>query len=176
MFGALKRWLFLKALSKIKKTKGHKTPLHLNPTHTISILYEISNEVDNKAVEQFVRQLKQGNKRVNTLSFQNHSLTLPEGTRDSYNKKNIPFNQVPKSEAVQNFLNTETDILIVLCHQFHNHLRYISYAHASFLKIGLHFPKGESYFDILVDMNPTKPYSEMIKNIIHFMDIFAQKK
>ncbi|MBK6563733.1 MAG: hypothetical protein IPG18_00715 [Saprospiraceae bacterium] len=93
-----------------------------------------------------------------------------------YSLQNVPFSQVPKENQYISFWPNPRDILIVLCHHFYDHLRYVTFASQASLKVGLHFPKGESYFDVMIDSNPSIPYSEQISSIIHWMNIFSQKK
>ena len=175
MFGTIQRWLFLKALADIKKKKGTKKTITNNECASVHILYELSDEKDQKALDLFVNQLKNNRKNVVCFGFQNEKIKLTPDVTDFYSLQNVPFSQVPKGEQVHQFLSRPADILIVLCHHFYDHLRYLTFATQAPLKVGLHFPKGESYFDVMIDTDPTTPYSEQIISIIHWMNIFSQK-
>jgi hypothetical protein len=176
MFGTIQRWLFLKALSHVKKKRGNKKVFSNNETSSIQILYELSTEQDQKALDLFVKQLKNNQKKVVCLGFQNEKVKLSTDITDMYSLQNVPLSQVPKGESIHQFLAHSPDILIVLCHHFYDHLKYVTFASQASLKVGLHFPKGESYFDVMIDSNPSIPYSEQIASIIHWMNIFSQQK
>ncbi|MFZ1704914.1 MAG: hypothetical protein WAT79_11250 [Saprospiraceae bacterium] len=176
MFGAFKRWLFLKALSDIKKRKSSKAPLHQNPTQTIHILYEDTSENDHLAVQDLIRQLKLSGKKVETLAFDKEKTTLPADTLNIYNPKNIGFNYVPSGESVDHFLSKESDVLIVLAHHFHEHMRYITYACDSYFKLGMVFPKSETYLDAMIEVKPSQSYSAIIKEMLLFMEKFSFSK
>lgn len=174
MFGAIKRWLFLQAMADIKRHKKQKTPLHYNPMQQIHILYEASSDNDNETIDHWVRQLKKNGKTVHVLGFAVKKETqLPE-EHTMYHKGEIKFNSIPESEAVKVFIRDSSHVLIVLCHHFFDHMRYITFAHDAELKIGLHFPKGESYFNLLIDMKPDLPYHQMIQSIEQSISILSQ--
>lgn len=174
MFGVIKRWLFLQAMADIKRHKKQKPPLHHNPMQHIHVLYESSTEDDNESVNQWVRELKKSGKNVNALGFAlKKESVLPE-THGMYHGGEIKFNSIPESDAVKAFIKDSSHVLIVLCHHFFDHMRYITFAQDADLKIGLHFPKAESYFNLLIDIQPNVPYRQMIKSIEQSISILSQ--
>lgn len=175
MFGALKRWLFLKALAGIKRTRNPKPTGHQNLMHSVHVLYEYSNDQDNLAVEKFIQYLEKNGKKVTSLMFNRLSQNKNQALGNEYSDKQVGINDVPKSEAVQAFIDKKADVFIVLCHDFYNHMRYITYAHEASLKVGLHFPKGETYFDVLVDMDAASPYGKMIEGIQQTLSVLSRQ-
>lgn len=166
MWGGIRRWLFLKALAEAKRKKAHKPPLHQNPMADIHILYEISSPSDFEAITSWTRQLKKSGKRVETLGFLKSTDILLTEAENTYTNKEVGVNHVPKGEKIQRFLGSHSDILVVLCHHFYNHLRYITFSHDSFFKIGMHFPQGESYFNMMIESDPSASYEQQIQELV----------
>ncbi|MBK6783804.1 MAG: hypothetical protein IPG79_08565 [Saprospiraceae bacterium] len=103
MFGTIQRWLFLKALSDVKKKRGNKKVFSNNESSSIQILYELSTEQDQKALDHFVKQLKNNQKKVVCLGFQNEKVKLSPDIIDMYSLQNVPFSQVPKENQYISF-------------------------------------------------------------------------
>lgn len=165
MYAAFKRWLFLKALAELKKKKSSGRKNQNNPMSNIYILYEYSAGEDETAIQKMISLLQKQGKKVSTLSFISTLDKNAEQQDNKYILKDIGVNQIPNNPAVQEFISSPSDVLIVVCHHFFDHLRYITFAHDALLKIGIHFPKGESYFDLLIDISPELPYQKMIDSI-----------
>ena len=176
MWGGIRRWLFLKALAEAKRKKAHKPPLHQNPMADIHILYEISSLADFEAIMSWTRELKKSGKRVETLGFlKSKDIALNEAD-NTYTIKEIGMNHVPSGEKIQKFLLSHSDILVVLCHQFYNHLRYITYAHDSYFKIGLNFTQSDSYFNMMVESDPQTSYDQQIKDVVKSINKLSNNK
>lgn len=166
MLGGIRRWLFLKALAGVKRNKTPKPPLHHNPMSEIFILYEIATISDYEIVQSWADRLRKSGKKIHTLCFVKNPSIKPANDESVYTAKEVGYNYVPKGGQIDDFINAHGYVLVVLCHDFHHHMRYITFAHDSYFKIGLKFPNSETYFHMTVDTDNEAAYNQVIQHIV----------
>src|SRR5690606_35856098 len=132
----------------------------------IHILYDITSQADYDIVSSWASQLKKSGKKVYTLGFARSPGLKPAENDNIYTLKEVGYNFSPKSAKAKEFLSTHADVLVVLCHQFHLHMKYMTFAHDSYFKIGLKFPNSETYFHMTVDTDTDAEYNQVIQNIV----------
>lgn len=120
--------------------------------HKVGILYMADSPDQRQAVSAFERHLKKKRLRSQTLCYLK-STDHPDLLKSPvYTAKDIKFNGVPETQEVDNFINSELDVLFVLSDAEVEHQLFITAASRAKIKVGSPFSHVD-HLDIVVDFD-----------------------
>lgn len=175
MIDKIKRWFFEKDLNAQHKHKG-SIKNGVNAGASIGILFDGTSEADRKSVHKLKKRLNpSGAKQIKSLAFIQNKLPLDNVDYNAYNQKDLKWYGVPFGEKVEEFLQSNFDILIVLCEKMRPHFEFIiAQSKANFI-IGPHIDRSEQYFTFIVDNSDSVGIQTLIDKIIISIDKIAVK-
>ena len=175
MIERIKRWFFEKDLNaQLISKKNIRNGV--NAAAVIGILFDGTSEEDRKIVHKFKKQLNpNGNKKVKSLAFIQNKLPLDNIDYDAYNQKDVKWFGVPFGEKVEEFIQTNFDILIVLCEKMRPHFEFIIAKSQETFVIGPNIERSEQYFTFIVDNKESVGLQNLINKIIVGIDKIAIK-
>ncbi len=175
MIERIKRWFFEKDLNaQIIAKKNIKN--EVNTAAVIGIIFDGTSEDDRKIVHKFKKQLNpSGNKQVKSLAFIQNKLPLDNVDYNAYNQKEVKWYGVPFGEKVEEFIQTNFDILIVLCEKMRPHFEFIIAKSQTTFVIGPNIERSEKYFTFIVDSKESKGLQNLIEKIIVGIEKIAVK-
>jgi hypothetical protein len=167
-------------LQKELKHSVRKTQvLSFDKIHTISILYDATVESDYEIMKSYVRQLMSQSKDVVALGYFNRK-ELPN-TRfmklglDFYTRKSLNFLHKPHHPIVTNFINRQSDLLIVFNPVNSIHFAYIANHVNSKFKIGWYDKKFTGLFDFMIKPEEDLPLKKMIEQVNHYLNLIRNE-
>ncbi len=175
MIESIKRWFFNKDLNTRIATKSIIKD-SVNTAAAIGIIFDGTSEDDRKIVHKFKKRLNpNGSKQIKSLAFIKNKLPLDNVDYNAYNQKDVKWYGVPFGEKVEEFINTNFDILIVLCEKMRPHFEFIiAHSKTKFI-IGPNIDKSQQYFTFIIDSKDTAGLQSLIDKMIVSIDKIAIK-
>ncbi|HMR88906.1 MAG TPA: hypothetical protein PKD51_12170 [Saprospiraceae bacterium] len=175
MIERIKRWFFNKDLGS-KHVAKKVVKNGVNAAAAIGIIFDGTSEDDRKIVHKFKKQLNpSGNKQIKSIAFIQNKLPLDNVDYSAYNQKDIKWYGVPFGEKVEEFIQSNFDILIVLCEKMRPHFEFIiAQSNATFI-IGPNIDRSEQYFTFIVDSKDSNGLQSLIEKIIVSIEKIAIK-
>ncbi len=175
MIESIKRWFFNKDLN-LGLIAKKQIKDSINEAYTIGIIFDGTSEDDRKTVHKFKKQLNpKGNKEVKSLAFIQNKLPLDNIDYNAYNQKNVKWYGLPFGDKVEGFINSNFDILIVLCERMLPHFEFIIAHSKSNFIIGPNIEKSEQYFTFIIDIKDSIGLQTFIDRVIVSIDKIAIK-
>lgn len=175
MIDSIKRWFFNKDLNSGLSTQKEVKEA-VNAANAIGIVFDGTSEDDRKIVHKFKKRLNpNGDKQVNSIAFIQNNLPLDNVDYNAYNQKDLKWYGVPFGDKVEEFINSNFDILIVLCEKMRPHFEFIiAHSKANFI-IGPNIDKSKQYFTFIIDSSDSIGLQTLIDRIILSIDNIAIK-
>lgn len=143
-------WLYQRKLNQCLQKATKRTATNMERAKTIGIVFDATNEKDREIALSYKRTLQQQHKKVKAVAYYDSKEVLEENAFVCFCKKDIGFNQVPKTPAVNDFLAEPFDLLIGL----HTHqcqpLEYIALASEAKFRIGHYFEDKTDFYDFML--------------------------
>lgn len=124
----MKEIAYKKALNKLLKTTANpqKDGISINPTKSILILFDGTDDADRKVILQFSEKLKSRGKKVKLLSYINSKGELMDFGMAVYNNKSINFYEFPKKHILELLDSEKFDFLFNLNIKDYKHLHALA--------------------------------------------------
>lgn len=172
MLKLIKKYLFYKAFhtSDVIRKSG------INKIDSVCILFDGTEESERKIIHKFKKQINpQGVKTVKSLAFINNRLPLDNIDYDAYNLKEVNWYGIPKSVKINEFIDSDVDLLIVMCKKMLPHYEYIiAHSKARFI-IGPSITRSTQYFHMTVECHENHDTSDLIQKIIKAIETISIK-
>ena len=160
---------------EVEKTGRDRKLTNLKDAKKIGILYNLDNVPDYDVVAEFVTQLQHDRKEVKALGYvKNKNLIsrfLPKLSYDFFSVRDINWFYKPVKDKVMDFIQKDFDLLIDLDMKDSLPLKYISGLSMSMCRIGRYSEDNASCYDLMLDVNPSTPVNEFIRQITHYLTI-----
>jgi hypothetical protein len=160
---------------ELKKTGRDRKLTNLRDAKKIGIIYNLDNVPDYDVVAEFVTQLQHDRKEVKALGYvKNKNLIsrfLPKLSYDFFSVKDMNWFYKPVKDKVMDFIQKDFDLLIDLDMKDSLPLKYISGLSMSMCRIGRYSEGSTSCYDFMLDVNPSTPVTEFIRQITHYLTI-----
>lgn len=157
----------------LQKLRRNRKPNGFNNIKTIGILYVVPHEQDYPHIVNFVKYFQDNNKIVKALGFTNTEYIphycFPKLTYDYFTKKNINWFGKPSHKFVDDFVNTEYDLLIDLQTSENFTISYIGYTSIAKFKMGMNSSSNLEHYDLMMTVQPDIELSEYLSQIIHYL-------
>ena len=176
MFKKIRSLIGLHYFRKELERSGRDRKLtNLKDARKIGILYNLEDVPDYDVVAEFVTKLQHEHKEVKAMGFvQNKNLVsrfLPKLSYDFFSGTDLNWFYRPGKEKVRDFISKDFDLLIDLDMKDSLPLKYISGLSMSMCRIGRYSEGSLPCHDFMLDVNPSTPVTEFIRQITHYLTI-----
>ena len=176
MFRKIRSLIGLHYFRKELENTGRDRKLtNLRDAKKIGILYNLDEVPDYDVVAEFVSRLQHDRKEVKALGYvKNKNLIsrfLPKLSYDFFSGKDMNWFYKPVKDKVMDFIQKDFDLLIDLDMKDSLPLKYISGLSMSMCRIGRYSEESTSCYDLMLDVNPSTPVNEFIRQITHYLTI-----
>jgi len=160
---------------ELENTGRDRRLTNLRDAKKIGILYNLDDVPDYDVVAEFVTRLQHDRKEVKALGYvKNKNLIsrfLPKLSYDFFSRKDMNWFYKPVKDKVMDFIQKDFDLLIDLDMKDSLPLKYISGLSMSMCRIGRYSEDNTSCYDLMLDVNPSTPVNEFIRQITHYLTI-----
>jgi hypothetical protein len=160
---------------ELEKTGRSRKLTNLKDARKIGILYNLDDVPDYDIVSEFVTQLQHDRKEVKALGYvKNKNLVsrfLPKLSYDFFSTRDMNWFYRPAKEKVTDFIQKDFDLLIDLDLKDSLPLKYICGLSMSLCRVGRFSEENTSCYDLMLDVNPSTPLNEFIRQITHYLTI-----
>lgn len=159
-------------MKRSEGVKRNRQSHSLETAKTVLVLYDASEEYQNKIVESFLEQLKNKDLKVKSLGFIKYNIIphycIPQFTKQFLCKKDLNLLGIPKTTFLDDFLHEEFDLLISLDLEQSKVLQYIACLSKAKFKVGWNDEENLPYYDFLIKSIPGD-LEDYIRQIIHYL-------
>lgn len=175
MISRIKKYLWRRALSKGLTGRDRKRESgNLITANNVFVIYDASEESQNKEAEVFFEQLKSLRVKVKSLGYAKYKIVphycIPQLTRQFICMKELNLLGIPSKSFLDDFLDEEFDLLISLDLEQNSVLQYLAAMSKAKFKVGFNHPDNLQYFDFLVGAREGD-MQDYIKHLIHYLSI-----
>jgi len=146
----------------------------------IGILYDATDLEEFEIVKEYAKVIREERKEVKALGFVNEKETqsnqMPTIDLDFFTKKDLNWYHKPGGYIVENFINTEYDILISLNFNDCYPLQYISAVSKAKFRVGKYDEKYKLYYDLMIDLQNNNNLSYFIELVNHYINMINREK
>jgi len=157
----------------LQKSNRIRKPMSFSNVKTIGLLYIVPEEHIFPVITEFVKFLQDNNKIVKALGFTNTDYIphycFPKLTYDYFTKKNINWYGKPTHKFVDDFVNTDFDLMIDLHTSGNFTIQYIGYLCQSKFKVGKMSPPNLNNYDLMMNVAEEIELKEYIEQIKHYI-------
>lgn len=141
----------------------------------IGIMYSLPDAETYTVISEFVTQLQQNHKEVKALGYlKNKQLAerfLPKLAFDFFSTKDVGLFYIPRNVKVNDFIETNFDLLIDLSQTDELPLKYISGLSHAYCRVGRFSEKYKSCYDLMFQISPETTLEEYMQQIIHYLTL-----
>jgi hypothetical protein len=138
------------------------------------VVYDASEEVQNKHAEAFFVKLKSLDIKVKSLGYAKYKIIphycIPQLSRQFICQKDLNLFGVPHKPFLDDFLDDEVDLLISLDQEQDPVLQYLAAVSMAKFKVGWNHPDNLPYFDYLIGSSPGD-LPDYFDQLIHYLSI-----
>jgi hypothetical protein len=140
----------------------------------VLILYDASEEYQNKQAEEFFARLKELDIKVKSVGFAKYKIIphycIPQLTRHFVCQSDLNLIGIPSRAALNDLLDEEVDLLISLDMEQDPLLQYLAAMSMAKFKVGYNHPDNLRWFDFLVGAKPGD-IPDFITQLTHYLSI-----
>lgn len=175
MISSIQQFLWRRVLDKrLSGRLRTRASGSLNTARDVFVLYDASEEYQNKQAEDFFRRLKTLDVKVKSLGYAKYKIVphycIPQLTKQFICKKDLNLFGIPSQTFLEDFLDEEFDLLISLDMEQDRVLQYLAAMSKAKFKVGFNHPDNLLYFDFLVGAKPGD-MTDYIDQLIHYLSI-----
>lgn len=163
---------FLKRLARLQRRRH---VINLRDAKTVGILYDATEEHEYQMICDFVRNLQNDGKTVKALGYINYNIIphycIPKLSFDYFLKKEVNIWYVPSNKFIDNFINSDYDILIDLTIKNFFPIQYISGLSKARFKVGRDGEDHVDYYDFMFRLSENTTLPEYMKEIVNYLTI-----
>lgn len=165
-------YLFLR---EFRNQKRNFKSVTFDEAKTIGILYNATSEKNYEIVKQFVKEIRAQQKDVMALGYIDKreipDMRYAKLGLDFFTRKAVNWKMKPKHPSVNNFINSDFDILINLNTEKCIPLKYISAMTRAKFKVGRFDKKNILFCDLMIKVGETMGLKDFIEQITHYLKL-----
>lgn len=171
MFDNLRKGFHKRLLTKKLRTVSvERRPGDFESALNIGILFDIAPAGSVDLVRDYAENLKKQGKKVEILGYIDDAGRHNDFPFKHFNRKDLDFFFRPTSSLVQQFANTQFDILICLFTEEVLPLEYVAAISRAHIRVGQYSNEKTYCFDLMIDTANSKD----MKNLVGQMDYFLK--
>ncbi len=145
---------------QFKRINRHKKFNNLRNAHKIAIVWDGSNIADFKAITDFFQEMQKRNIQVDVVCYYPKTVLPDEYTLIRYltciKQSDLNFLLIPKSDDIDEFINTPYEILIDINNNNYFPVKYVTVMSRAQFKVGAESSTYRDKLDMTIKM--TKEY------------------
>ncbi|MEM1327906.1 MAG: hypothetical protein AAGI23_18250 [Bacteroidota bacterium] len=143
---------------------------------SIGILFDVTDLDEAQQVLSYKKQLEREGKRVRLLAYINSRSKEVEANYPFFLRSDINrWDSIPKGQAVEDFMTTSFDLLMVITATSTLPFEYISLLTDARLKVGANGRNADIY-DLMLDIPEDKSLKYIIQTIEDYLKVVLPKK
>lgn len=168
----IRQFLYFKKLRFDAKPLASKPRemINLNQATRIGILFNATSADDIITVTKYAESLIQMGKQVSLLAFQNNKDKENNDTR-FFNKLNVNWFHIPKSDKIAAFHKKKFDILICAFVDECLPLEYIVATSDAKFRVGAFCDAKTNYYELMINTNKNRSLKYLLDQINHFLKV-----
>ena len=164
-----------KHLSKeIRLVSRSKRLINLKEANNIGILFKLTDEHSYSDIRTFVKKLREDGKAIKCMAYIDAKSTplfwIPKASYDYFTKKALNSFNIPKTSAINNFVDYEFDILLNLTIEECFPLDYIVGTSKAKFKVGNN-EENSLLYDFMINTKPNIELKEYFDQIYHYLNL-----
>ncbi|NLA24691.1 MAG: hypothetical protein GX879_06965 [Bacteroidales bacterium] len=175
----IKRFWGKKQLSKTINQKRKAISCNYYEMGKIGIIYDATKEENVKAIKNIVSQIKAENKEVTSFGFVNSKEFESYHTQPQdfhfFKLTDLNWYQMPISDEILEFCNTEFGVLIDLTTDFCLPLRFVLNKSKALLKLGMYSEENVDYYDISIDISSDPQINFLFEQSMHYLKMINKR-
>lgn len=144
----------------------------LQTAESVFVIYDASEEHQNKEAEAFFSLLKSLDVKVKSLGFARYKIVphycIPQLSKQFICKKDLDLSGIPRKSFMTDFFDEEFDLLISLDMEQSKALQYVAAMSMARFKVGWYDTSNMPYFDLLLRTREGDMKGYM-NQIIHYL-------
>ncbi|MFT5834262.1 MAG: hypothetical protein ACI97N_001898 [Cognaticolwellia sp.] len=167
------RWHDYMLNQKIKSLSVKRTSIHFEKSKRIGILFDATN-LDNRVfVENYMQLFRKAGKRVDIMAFVDDEEKHDNLPFKYFNRKDLSWYEHPKTQEVEEFINTPFDILINLHIHPVKSLEYIAALSHANMRVGKYDESKVHCYDLMIDNAKNENLQHFIQQIDKHLKILG---
>ena len=166
------QYFFKKDLAKVIR---NKSVINLDEAKSIGLIYNASDEKTHLIVCDFVKYLQDEKKNVKALGYAAYNqlphYCFPKLSYDYFIKRDLNWYFKPSTLRINDFINTEFDIIIDFSLEEVFPLLYIMALSKAKYKVGRYNEKYAAIFDFMLNVDNTVSLKDFLKEVTHYLNI-----
>ncbi len=150
-------------------------PVNLETARTVTLLYYLPDEAIYKKVELILNRLSELNLKTRVVCYTDLKIVphyfIPKITQDIITAKDVNWRYQPQKPFIQEFIDTEYDILIDLSLNDYLPLMYCSALSKAGLKVGRYIEDQQSFYDLMIHAGPDETIDSFADQVIHYLSM-----
>lgn len=171
-FENIRKFLYFKKLRFDAKAHAHvpRDMMNLDKAKHIGILFDASSADDIITVTKYAESLSNMGKKVSILAYQDNK-DKENNDQRFFNKLNVNWFYIPKSEKIEAFHNKKFDILICAFIKECLPLEYIVATSDAKFRVGAFCDAKSNYFELMINTNKNQSLKYLLDQINHFLKV-----
>jgi hypothetical protein len=167
----IKNYFYRRSLEqKLALVKVEHSLISLENAHTVGILFDSTQAVNDTTVLQFAEQLRNAGKQVELLGFVNDKKTEAKPGMAIFNRKNLSWAEVPQSEAVEKFAAQNFDLLLACFTGGSLPLEYVVGISKALWRVGVYTESKTGLYDMMVNMGGKNDIAYLLEQSAYFLN------
>jgi hypothetical protein len=157
------------------KVQNHKPFIcPLNDAKNIGIIFNATELSNIETIKKIYYKLKNEKNKIEILGFLNNNTIVTNDKINFINIKNINWYKKPKKIFIENFINSEFDILLNLDLDNLITLQFVSVFSKAKFKIGCYDKINSKIFDFMISFNSIENREEYnIENLVNLINFYS---
>jgi len=165
---------------KRKNISRQKKVINYYDAKNIGMIYDASYEDNYNAITEITRRLQLDNKKVYSLGFVSQKkkpeYCFPKLIFGFFTSRDFTWNLEAKSNFINEFIQTEFDVLIDLSPSDIFHTKYVAGLSKAKYKVGIYSKEYFHIYDLLLDVNENISLEELIDHSLHYLKTINNQK
>lgn len=158
---------------QLSRLDADREVVKLSEAKRIGILYNASKPDNTIAVTKFAEILRHQGKKVDVMGFVNEQRNDLSENKGLFNKKELNWMSLPNSPKIQQFTDTEFDILINAWIGEQPTLEYIATLSKARYRVGEYSPRKTRCNEMMIDVHDRPELNYLVDQIAHYLNVFT---
>lgn len=148
--------------------------VNISDAKNVGILFNASKPNEVVTVTQFADQLRETNREVYLLGFQNKKDKEDPGPR-FFNKESVNFFEVPSDTKIDGFQKNNLDILICAFKEECLPLEYIAATSKAKFRVGAFSQSKTNFYELMINTGSNQELKYLLQQVFHFLKVINKK-
>lgn len=149
--------------------------VNLSTARSVALLYYLKDEAEYKKAEAIVARINEMGIKTRVVCFTDLKITphyfIPKITQDIITAKDVNWRNLPDKPFVEEFINTEFDILIDLSIEDYLPLYFFAALSKASLKVGKFREDHHHSYDLMIHTQENETIDSFAEQVIHYLNL-----